>query len=79
MLIIMCIFVFCGAMNAQPMCLLFYIFYMLLGSIDYMSLVGKQIQNSAITGQNQFSYPYYIAAAYLLFVPFAIYWVFQAY
>ena len=79
MLIIMCMFIFCGAMNAQPMCLLFYIFYMLLGCIDYVSLVGKQIQNSIIERNNHFSYPYYIATAYLLFVPFAVYWVFQAY
>ena len=34
---------FCGAMTYNPMCLLFYIFYMIISMLTYIEPVGKAI------------------------------------
>ena len=37
---------FCGAMTYNPMCLLFYIFYMMISILTYTEIVGLPIQRA---------------------------------
>ena len=75
--ILCCLFIFCGAMQGNPSCFLYYIFYMLLSFIQTLSIIGLAVQNQLIgTGLAAlFKNPgFYITLAYLLFIPYAIYW-----
>ena len=77
--IITVIFLFCGAMRMEDCCLLFYIFYSLISFIRYIEPVGKITQNSIMDGIFEADGAFYVCVAWLLFLPFAIYWTFQAY